>query len=116
MHRIGQSCQTPAVELKRRACTLSVYSVRLHTREPTQYLAGGRQQTIPGHLNHQMQFSISEGRILLFHEPQLLCLGVVAKGALGQVGPWMAPSLNRAVPKEVTAFQAQARGSQRLGS
>ena len=63
-----------------------------------------------------MQFSSSEGWLLLFHEPQLPCLGVVAKGALGHVGLWMAPSLNRAVPKEVTAFQAQARGSQRPGS
>lgn len=40
----------------------------------------------------------------------------MAKGALGHVGLWMAPSLNRAVPKEVTAFQARARGSQRPGS
>ena len=34
MHCIGQSCQTPAAELER-SWFLNVYSVHIHTREPT---------------------------------------------------------------------------------
>jgi len=35
MHCIGQASQTPAIELKRRACTLNVYSGHIRTCEPT---------------------------------------------------------------------------------
>lgn len=116
MHCISQSCQPPAVEFKRRACTLNVYSVHIHTCEPTENLSAGLQQLISGHLNHQMQFSVPEGESCCFTNLSYLVWAIWPKDALGRVGLWMAQSLNRGVPKEVTAFQEQACRSQKEGS
>lgn len=59
MHCIGQSCQTPAAELERRAgASMVIQYIYAHVSQPETWLRG-RQQAIRGHLNHWMQLSDS---------------------------------------------------------